>query len=64
MRVSDFVLAQRALNRRAKDTLERTGANDIASTGEAKPVYAKNNKPMRHASTVSDRQRADLCVGF
>src|ERR1700731_703045 len=32
--------------RRAKEVLERTGAQDISSTGEAGADYAKSDKPM------------------
>ena len=34
----------------AKDILERTGADDVSSTGEAKADFAKTDKPMRRAS--------------
>jgi Protein of unknown function (DUF3341) len=37
--------------KRAKEVLERTGAQDIASTGEAKADYAKSDKPLSRAST-------------
>jgi hypothetical protein len=33
--------------RKAKDILERTGADDVSSTGEAKADFAKTDKPMR-----------------
>ena len=36
--------------RKAKDVLERTGADDVSSTGEAKADFAKTDKPMRRAS--------------
>jgi len=36
--------------RKAKDILERTGADDVSSTGEAKADFAKADKPMRRAS--------------
>src|SRR5690349_21966689 len=36
--------------RKAKDILERTGADDISSTGEAKADFSKTDKPMRRAS--------------
>jgi hypothetical protein len=32
--------------KRAKEVLERTGAQDISSTGEAGADYAKSDKPM------------------
>lgn len=35
---------------RAKDLLKRTGADDIASTGEASADYAKAGKPFRRAA--------------
>ncbi len=36
--------------KRAKEILERTGAQDIASTGEARADFAKTDKPMQRAS--------------
>jgi hypothetical protein len=36
--------------KRAKDILERTGAQDIASTGEASADFQKTDKPMQRAS--------------
>ena len=36
--------------RKAKEILERTGADDVSSTGEAKADFAKTDKPMRRAS--------------
>jgi ActD protein len=36
--------------RRAKEILERTGAQDISSTGEASADFAKTDKPMPRAS--------------
>ncbi|MEO8658355.1 MAG: quinol:electron acceptor oxidoreductase subunit ActD [Bryobacteraceae bacterium] len=39
--------------KRAKDIMERTGAGDISSAGEAAADYSKSDKPMpRSASTV------------
>jgi hypothetical protein len=35
--------------KRAKDILERTGAEDVSSTGEAKADYAKSDTPIRRA---------------
>jgi hypothetical protein len=35
---------------RAKDILERTGAEDVSSTGEAKVDFAKTDKPLPRAS--------------
>lgn len=35
---------------KAKDILERTGANDVSSTGEAKADFSKTDKPMRRVS--------------
>jgi hypothetical protein len=40
-----------AWTKRAKEILERTGAQDIASTGEAKADYAKSDKPLSRAVT-------------
>ncbi|MBV9622347.1 MAG: DUF3341 domain-containing protein [Acidobacteria bacterium] len=36
--------------RKAKDILERTGAEDVSSTGEAKADFSKTDKPMPRAS--------------
>src|SRR5712675_1407083 len=36
--------------KKAKEILERTGAQDISSTGEAKADFQKSDKPMRRAS--------------
>ena len=36
--------------KRAKDILERTGAEDISSTGEANADFSKSDKPMQRAS--------------
>jgi len=36
--------------RKAKDVLERTGAQDVASTGEANADFMKTDKPMPRAS--------------
>jgi hypothetical protein len=36
--------------KRAKEILERTGAQDISSTGEASADFAKSDKPMQRAS--------------
>jgi hypothetical protein len=35
--------------KRAKEILERTGAQDIASTGEASADFSKTDKPMPRA---------------
>src|ERR1700736_809630 len=35
--------------KRAKEILERTGAEDVASTGEAKADFAKTDRPMARA---------------
>lgn len=40
--------------KRAKEVLERTGAQDIASTGEASADYAKSDKPLPRAATGGD----------
>ncbi|HVB99251.1 MAG TPA: DUF3341 domain-containing protein [Candidatus Dormibacteraeota bacterium] len=37
--------------KRAKEVLERTGAQDIASAGESTADYAKSDKPLSRAST-------------
>jgi hypothetical protein len=37
--------------RRAKEVLERTGAQEIASTGEASAEYAKSDKPLSRIAT-------------
>lgn len=39
--------------KRAKDILERTGAEDIASSGEATADYAKSDRPMARKATGS-----------
>jgi hypothetical protein len=36
--------------KKAKDILERTGAEDVASTGESAADFAKTDKPMPRAS--------------
>ena len=36
--------------KKAKEILERTGAQDIASTGESKADWQKTDKPMQRAS--------------
>jgi len=36
--------------RKAKDVLERTGADDVSSTGEEKGDFSNTDKPMRRAS--------------
>jgi len=42
--------------KRAKKILENTGAEDIASTGEASGDYAKGNKPTTRASSPGSRE--------
>src|SRR6202521_2623164 len=37
--------------KRAKDILERTGAEDIASSGESSADYAKSDRPMTRTAT-------------
>jgi hypothetical protein len=37
--------------KRAKEILERTGAQDISSTGEASADYAKSDKPVPRTTT-------------
>src|ERR1051326_1529020 len=41
--------------KRAKEVLERTGAEDISSTGEAKADYAKTDKPLPRGTAGSER---------
>jgi len=41
--------------KRAKEILERTGAEDISSTGEAAADYAKSDKPYRRRSGRTSR---------
>ncbi len=36
--------------KRAKEILERTGADDVSSTGEATADFSKTDKPMPRAS--------------
>jgi hypothetical protein len=36
--------------RKAKDILQRTGADDVSSTGEEKADFSNTDKPMRRAS--------------
>jgi len=38
--------------KRAKDILEQTGAQDVASTGEARADFAKSDKPMPRTRTL------------
>jgi hypothetical protein len=39
--------------KRAKDIMEHTGANDVASAGEASADYAKTDKPrVRHGGSA------------
>ena len=38
------------MKEKAKEILERTGAQDISSTGEAKADFQKTDKPMPRAS--------------
>jgi hypothetical protein len=38
--------------KRAKELLERTGAEDISSAGEASADYAKSDKPLERSKTV------------
>jgi hypothetical protein len=40
-----------AWTKRAKEILERTGAQDIASTAEARADYAASDKPVSRAAT-------------
>jgi hypothetical protein len=41
-----------AWTKRARHILEQTGAEDIASTGEAKADYAVSDKPLRRSGQV------------
>jgi hypothetical protein len=41
--------------KRAKIILEKTGAQDIASTGEASADYAKSDKPLAREATGGER---------
>ena len=47
---------------RAKDVLKRTGAEDVASAGEAGADYAKSDKPLprREAGRETTRETTDL----
>jgi len=38
--------------KRAKDVLERTGAEDVSSAGEAKGDYAESDRPLPRSSTT------------
>lgn len=46
--------------KRAKEILERTGAEDISSTGETKGDYRNADKPMRRDATASAALDSDL----
>ena len=41
--------------KRAKELLERTGADDISSTGEARADFAKSDKPLPRSSVGGER---------
>jgi hypothetical protein len=43
--------------RRARNVLERTGAQDIASAGEARADFAVTDKPVRRASLAQEYER-------
>jgi hypothetical protein len=43
--------------RRAKNILSQTGAEDVASTGEAKADFSVSDKPMQRASVTSSNER-------
>ncbi len=40
--------------KRAKEILERTGAQDISSTGEAKAEHAEKEKPVSRPATTAE----------
>ena len=42
---------------RAKDILKQTGAEDVASAGEASADYGKTDKPLARQSGARDRGR-------
>ena len=44
--------------RRAKNILSQTGAEDVASTGEAKADFAASDKPLRRPGAVSNYDHA------
>jgi len=44
--------------RRAKNILNQTGAEDVASTGEAKADFARSDKPTRRGGTTTDYDRS------
>jgi hypothetical protein len=46
--------------KRAKEILERTGAEDIASAGESKADFAKSDKPMPRTAAGSREDEMDL----
>ena len=41
--------------KRAKEILERTGADDISSTGEARADFAKSDKPLPRSTAGGER---------
>jgi hypothetical protein len=43
--------------RRAKNILSQTGAEDVASTGEAKADFSVSDKPMQRASVAPSNER-------
>jgi hypothetical protein len=43
--------------RRARNVLERTGAQDVASAGEARADFAVTDKPLRRVSTSQEYER-------
>jgi hypothetical protein len=47
---------------RAKEILKRTGAEDIASTGEADSDYGKSDKPLPRGVTAQELRDEDLAV--
>jgi hypothetical protein len=45
--------------RRAKNILSQTGAEDVASTGEARADFAMTDKPMPRGGTGTDYDHRD-----
>jgi hypothetical protein len=47
---------------RAKDILKQTGADDVASAGEASASYAESDKPKRRGTQTAAEYRDDLDI--
>jgi hypothetical protein len=45
---------------RAKDILERTGAQDVSSTSEASADFAETDKPLPRDASGTGRRRDDI----